>query len=185
MPEPSVETYLNPTEVFRHLGVSHDMVVGDFGVGGAAAFAVPASQAVGPSGSVLMFDVLKSSLSAALSNVNARGCANCKAVWSNLEVYGGASGVPDGSVDAGMLVNVLNQSDKHKDILAEIHRMLKPGAKLLVVDWKADASVPIAPVKEHRFPPGYLEQLAQSVGLAPFEQFEAGPYHWGLVLVKA
>lgn len=185
MPEPALEQFLNPKAILMHLGLTHDMIVGDFGVGGAAAMAVPASQLIGPRGTVLMFDVVKKSLAAALSMANARGCTNCKAVWSNLEVLGGASGVKDNSLDAGLLVNILHESDKHQEILSEVHRMLKPTAKLLVVDWRPDATATFAPEKSKRLNQVYLEQLAQQVGFAPFEKFEAGPYHWGIVLVKA
>ncbi len=35
-------------------------------------------------------------------------------------------------------------------------------------------------------PPGSrVLDLCTQVGLAPFEQFDAGPYHYGLIVVKA
>lgn len=160
------------------------MWVGDFGVGGAGHFAVPVASAVGPNGGVIMFDIMKSSLSAAMSQAKLRGLQNCKAVWSNLEIYGGAKGVADNSLDAGLLTNILFQSKKYKDILAEVHRMLKSKAKLLIVDWLPEADISFAPPPDRRLPMDHVVQTALSLGLAPLKKFSAGPYHWGLVLVK-
>lgn len=178
------ESYLHPSTILSYLKLAPGMWVGDFGVGGAAHFAVPMAQAVGPNGGVIMFDVLKSALSAAMSQAKLRGMQNCKAVWSNLEIYGGAKGVKDASLDAGVLINVLSQSKHYKDILAEAGRMLKPKAKLLVIDWLSDATIAIAPAKTSRLPAGHIEQMAKSLGYTALKNFTAGPDHWGLVLVK-
>ncbi len=176
--------YLEPTQLITHLGIVPGIKVGDFGVGGAAPFILALSGAVGAEGQVLMFDVLKSALSGALTLAKLRNATNCQAIWSNLEIYGGASGVADSALDCGVLVNVLSQSTKQNDILAEVGRMLKSGAKLLVVDWKPDVGLPIAPEPSKRMADGQLEQAAKNLGFAALEKFEAGPYHWAVVLVK-
>lgn len=181
---PTTEAFLPAASVMPHLGLVTGMTVGDFGVGGAAYFALPAAERVGTQGSVLMFDVMKSALSGALSLAKLRGYGNCKAVWCNLEVFQGCKGVADNSLDAGLIVNVLHNNKKFTDMLVEIHRMLKPGAKLLIVDWKTDVESPIAPPVDRRISAEHIEQVGQTLGFAPFEHFEAGPLHWGLVLVK-
>lgn len=176
--------YIDAALIVKHTGLVPGQRVGDFGVGGAATFAMTLADTVGGQGQVLMFDVKKSALSGAMSMAKVHGVNNCRAVWSNLETYKGASGVTDNSLDAGLLINVLDQSTKHKDILAETSRMLKPGAKFVVVDWKPDVALPIAPQAKSRVADGHVEQVAQSLGMTTLEKFEAGPYHWGLVLVK-
>ncbi len=176
--------YLDPSALISRLGLVPGQAVGDFGVGGAAAFVGELSTRVGAEGKVLMFDVLKTALSGALSQAKLKGWQNCQAVWSNLELYGAATGVNDGSLDAGILVNVLDQSTKTKDIMAEVGRMLKSSAKLLVVDWKPDVELPIAPDTKRRLSDAQVAQMGKSLGFAMAETFEAGPYHWGVVLVK-
>ncbi|MBI2984116.1 MAG: methyltransferase domain-containing protein [Candidatus Kerfeldbacteria bacterium] len=183
MPLPT-HVLIEPRQLIDRLGVKIGMKVGDFGVGGAASFAVPLGQRVGPNGEVLMFDVLKSALSAALSLTKMRGLNNCRAVWSNLEIFEGARGVRPNSLDAGLLVNVLNQTKKYRDMLVEIHRMLKTGAALLVVDWQPGMNLSFAPTKEERLAVEHVNQVARELGFATLDQFSAGPYHWGLVLVK-
>lgn len=178
------ESYLHPAGILPYLELAPGMLVGDFGVGGAAHFALPVAKLVGDQGGVVMFDILKPALSAALSQAKLRGLQNCKAVWSNLEIYGGAKGVAENSLNAGLLVNVLSQSDKYKDILAEVHRMLKTGAKLLIVDWQSESTLKIAPDKKKRLPAGHVEQTAKGLGFSALKRFAADPNHWGLVLVK-
>lgn len=176
--------YLDSSALLAHLSLARGMWVGDFGVGAGGHFVVPVGKIVGQDGGVVMFDVMKSALSGAMTRAKLSGAENFRAVWTNLEIYEGAPGVADNSLDAGLLVNVLHQSTKHKEMLAEICRMLKPGAKLLVADWRPEASSTISPPAQRCMADGYVEQIAQSLGLTTGEKFSAGPYHWGLVLVK-
>lgn len=177
-------TYLEPKQLLGHLGLASGMWVGDFGVGPGGHFVAASAKAVGLDGGVVMFDVSKPALSGAGTRAKAAGVDNIRAVWTNLEIFQGATGVGDNSLNAGMLINVLYSSDKHKDILAEVHRMLKPQAKLLIVDWKQDVVTKIAPPTAKRLADGYVLDLAKSVGFSPMETFEASQYHWGLVVVK-
>lgn len=176
--------YLDPQGLLKHLQLAAGMWVGDFGVGAGGHFVTPTAKIVGTDGGVVMFDILKSALSGAMSRARLGGAGNYRAVWTNLEIFEGAPGVSDNSLDAGLLINVLHQSSKHKDILAEIARMVKPGAKLLIVDWKQDVTSTIAPPAERRMASGYVAQIAKDLGFAKLEEFETGPYHWALVLVK-
>lgn len=182
--ESTAATYLDPRNLLTNLKLAPGMWVGDFGVGSAGHFAIAIAEQVGAEGGVLMFDVVKSSLSGAVTALRDRGFTNCRSVWTNLEIYGGASGVADGTVDAGVLVNVLHQSRKPKDILAEVHRMLKVGATLLIVDWRPEAVTTIAPEKKNRLGANYVEELAKSVGFAPVSQLDPSQYHWGIVVAK-
>jgi len=182
--EQEATSYLKTADLLKHLSLAPGQWVGDFGVGSAAQLLLPIGQAIGPDGGVVMFDVQKTALSGAISIAKTNGLKNYRAVWTNLEMWQGAQSVADNSLDAGVLMNVIYQTTKPQDMLAEIHRVLKSGAKLLIVDWKQTAEMPLAPDAKIRKADAYVEQLAKSIGFAPFEQFEAGPYHWGLVLVK-
>lgn len=178
------QNYLGASTLLIHLKLSAGQWIGDFGVGASAHFVVPVAKTVGQDGGVVLFDVLKSALSGASTRAKLAGVKNFKVVWTNLEVYAGAHGVADKTLDGGVLINVLHQSGRPKDILAEVHRMLKPGAKLLVADWKPEVTTTIAPPPERRLAQGHVEQLAQAVGFAPLERFDAGLHHWGLVVVR-
>lgn len=179
------KNYLDVPALLQYLRLAPGQWVGDFGVGANAHFVKEVAAAVGKNGGVVMFDVLKSALSGASTSAKLAGVSNVRMVWTNLEVYEGAHGVANDSLDAGLLINVLHQSSRPKDILAEVHRMLKPGAKLLVADWRPDVVLSIAPPTERRLDDHHVEQVAESVGFAPLKRFSAGSYHWGMVFAKA
>lgn len=177
-------TLLQAAPLVQKLGVTAGQTIGDFGAGGSGHIAVDLGRAVGAEGGVLLFDVQKSALSAAMGALQTQGVNNVQTVWTDLEVYRGASGVGDATLDAGILVNVLHQSKQPKAILVEVGRMLKPGARLLVADWLTEATTPLAPPPAMRLGAEHVSQIAQAVGFAQLEIFPAGPYHWGLVLIK-
>jgi len=70
-----------------------------------------------------------------------------------------------------------------EDILKETQRLLKPGGKLLIVDWKVEPT-PFGPPQDNRLSPVTVTQLAAKLGFTLVKQFEAGPYHYGFVLIK-
>lgn len=177
--EPSLEP-----QGFELIGVSGGMTVADFGAGGSANWAVKLAELVGPDGQVIMFDVRKAALTTALNMVALRNVKNCQGVWSNLEIYQGAKGVTDGTFDAGIMINLLNETRHPKDVLAEIHRMLKTGARLLIVDWAIDSTHRLAPPHERRMAMEFIESLAKTLGYATVTQFVPSPNYWGLVLAR-
>lgn len=180
---PAIEPPLEPVAI-NELGLTPGLVVADFGAGATANWATKIAELVGTDGQVIMFDVRKDSLAAALGMARLKGITNCRGVWSNLEIYRGAQGVADNSLDAGVMVNVLSQSKHPKDILAEVHRMLKSGAKLLIIDWLVDTVHPLAPGSDNRMAAEYITTLTNDLGLTLLKQFNPGKNYWGLIVVK-
>src|SRR3989338_2597035 len=109
---PTGTVLLNPVEVFKKIGLGLGMTVGDFGCGGAAHFPLPAARLVGAQGLVWAVDILKSALSSVISKSKLAGLGNIRPVWSNLEIFGATKVVPDNSVDVGLIVNVIHQTQK-------------------------------------------------------------------------
>lgn len=177
---PSGSQYLDPSVVLKRLKLHPKLHVGDFGTGGGAFFALQAGHLVGSKGVIWAIDVYKPALSAAESKAKLAGLTNIKPVWSNLEIFHGAKAVADRSLDVGLLINVLHQSRKHREILRECQRMLKPGAKLLVIDWDV-TGFGFGPTKQALVPQQYVEKLAADLGLKLAERFEPSRYHYGLV----
>jgi len=81
------------------------------------------------------------------------------------------------------LVNILHQSEKKIEILREAIRLLKRGGKLLIVEWK-NIDIPLGPSPDRRVNLNSLKSAIPKIGLAIKEDFEAGPYHYGLILTK-
>ena len=181
---PSGRSLLDPKMLVERAGIGPGMMVGDFGVGGEAYFGVQAAKLIGTRGMVFAFDIYKPALSSALSAAKLSGCHNMKTVWSDLERYGGARTIRDGALDFGIMVNVLHGSKQQKEMLRECTRMLKAGSRMLVIEW-ANAGLKFGPKEQQLLPEARLLDLGLQAGLAPFEQFAAGPHHYAVVFVKA
>ncbi|MFA6042921.1 MAG: methyltransferase domain-containing protein [Patescibacteria group bacterium] len=181
---PSGTKLFDTEHILHRVGLGPGQVVADLGCGGSGYFVLQAAKMVGSKGTVFGIDVLKSALSNLVSRSKLAGLPNIIPVWSNLEVFRGARLVRDEIVDLGLLINLLFQSKKPVEILKETYRMLKPGGRLLVIDWK---------VSGMRMGPHNVDGLAHAssirksadqVGFTFVEEFVPGPYHFGLVFTK-
>lgn len=152
----------------------------DLGCGNMPYFSLQAARMAGQEGKIYLVDVQKSVLSAAESHVKMAGFKNVIPVWSDLEMIG-ATDIPVGTGNIAFIVNVLFQSKKQKEILDETARLLAPGGKLLIIDYKPESAT-FAP-KDHVSKEGIIDSGAQ-VGLVLEHDFEAGPKHWGLIFAK-
>lgn len=163
------------------LEVKSGDVVADLGAGGGL-FLMQAARMVGDLGQVYAVDVVKGVLSDIESKARLSGLHNIKTVWSNLEMVGAAK-IKDESLDSAVLVNVLHQSKKHYEILAEASRLLKNGGKLLVIDW-ANNNLTFGPPKDQLVESSEIVNQCQQLDLNLIKLFKAGPYHFGLLFGK-
>jgi ubiquinone/menaquinone biosynthesis C-methylase UbiE len=84
------------------------------------------------------------------------------------------------SCDLVLMTNLLFEVEDIKKVLEEGKRVLKTGGKILIVDWKKEAS--LGP--EKRILPEKVKEIALNLGFSLEDEFEAGSYHWALVLKK-
>ncbi|MFH1030936.1 MAG: methyltransferase domain-containing protein [bacterium] len=173
---------LDPKFLFKKIGLETGMKIADFGVGGAGQFIMPAAVKLGTGGIAYAIDIQKVVLEGIESKAKMNGIKNIKTIWSNLEIYK-ATKIADNELDIGFLINTLFQTKKHLDMIKECVRMIKPGGKLLAVDWK---HIPVAfgPANEDRISKDRVKELAASLNLLLLEEFDAGHYHWGLAFRK-
>jgi len=170
------------TDIFEKVGLEQGMNVGDLGCGNLGYFSVPAAKIVGKTGIVYAVDILKPVLLSVDGIAKKEGLDNIKTVWSNLEIVG-ATKIPEASLDLVATINMLFQSDKDEVVLKEAYRLVKSGGKLLIVDWKS-VDVPFGPKLETRIKKEDAIKFSQDAGFKLLEEFEAGPYHFGLIFVK-
>lgn len=174
---------LDPEVLLKHaLAIEFGHQVGDFGCGGAGYFTLPAARIVGGKGKVYALDILPAALEGVASKMKMSGLFNVETVWSDLE-HVGAAKIPEATLDRALLVNIMFQSRQNENILREVWRLLKPGGILLVVDWKVQPTL-FGPPLANRLQPKVVTELAAKVGFKAEPQFEAGPYHYGIILTK-
>jgi len=181
---PSGKTYLEPAVLLERLEISLAMRVGIFGAGGSGYFTLQAAEMVGSKGRVYAVDIFKPNLSALWAIAKFRGMDRMiRCVWSDLEIYGAAKRIKNESLDRGVLVNVLHQSKKQKEMLRECSRTLKKEGRLLVIDW-VTAGFVFGPQEKNIVTRERVKQLATSLGLALMDDFKAGQFHYGLIFTK-
>jgi len=173
---------LNIEAILNKLSVGANQRVAELGCGNFGFFVWPLARLVGRGGLVYAVDILKPTLDEIKREATKDNLPQVKTVWSNLEIFK-ATAVENNSLDGALLVNTLHQSDKKIEILREAIRLLKRGGKLLIVDW-TDIDSPLGPEPAKRVKVEALRAAAPKIGLELKEEFRAGPYHYGLILIK-
>ena len=173
-----MEEFLNPSEVLEKLKLQEDMTVADFG-SGSGGWVLPLAKKV-EEGKIYAIDILEEPLSALKAKAKLAKILNIETIKSNVEGING-SRISQSSCDLVLMTNLLFQCENKKQVLEEGIRILKPGGKILVVDWKKDAQ--LGPI-EGRVSVGEVRKIAKELGLTLEREFSASPYHYGLIFVK-
>ena len=168
--------FLNPNDILKQLNLKESMTAADFG-SGSGGWVIPLAKKL-EGGKVYAIDILEEPLSALKAKANLEKITNIQTVLADIE-----KGVDiwEESCDLVLMSNLLFQCEDKKKVLQEGKRILKKEGKILVVDWKKDASM--GP-KEGRISSEEVKKEAQEIGLKVEKEFEAGIYHYGLILIK-
>ncbi len=157
-------------------GLREGMKVGDFGAG-SGHYARAAAAIVGHSGKVYAIDVQEDVLKHLKLNTHERHEHIIDVIWGDIEKPGGTH-LRDASLDAVVLANTLFQIEHRDGLLGELRRVLKPGGKLMVVDW-AGSYGGMGPSQEQVVPEHAMEELFITGGFHKVKSFRAGPHHYG------
>jgi ubiquinone/menaquinone biosynthesis C-methylase UbiE len=176
---PTGSELLDPIKILNRLELREGMKVANLGCGTSGHFVFPSARMVGDNGLVYAVDILKSALSNIESKSKMQNFKNVVPVWSDIEMYGAAKAIADGSCDAAYLVNMHAKPAMIKEAL----RVLKKGGKLLIVDWKTTATAFGPPTKDRVSPEEAKKRLAE-LPVVLESEFEAGREHWGLIYKK-
>lgn len=168
--------------ILNKITIGERQKVAELGCGNFGFFTFPLARLVGRSGKVYAVDILKSTLTEIKDRAAKENLPQIIPIWSNLEVFK-ATKIETESLDAALLINVLYQSDKRAEIIREAYRMLKRSGRLMIVEWN-NADSPLGPKPEKRLKLESLKLAAKKLGFDIKEEFAAGPYHYGLLLIK-
>ncbi len=169
-------------KILAKINIGEREKVAELGCGNFGFFVFPLARLVGKQGKVYAVDILKDCLQEIKTSANNSNLPQVETIWSNLEIFN-ATKIETASIDAATLINVLNQSQRVTEMLKEAARLLKTNGQLLIIEWK-QADIPLGPEKEKRIKLEELKEKAYKLGLNIKEEFEAGPYHYGLILRK-
>ena len=179
---PTGKELIDPFKVLEGAGIRSGMKVADFGCGTLGHYVFAASHLVGAEGRVYAIDILKSVLNSIESRTKMEGASNVTALRGDIERAGGVK-IADGSLDIGLLLNNLFMSKQKEAMVRECVRMVKPGGKFVIIDWKP-AGIPFGPDPESRVPPEEARRLGETAGLKFEKEIVPGQFHYGFVFTK-
>jgi ubiquinone/menaquinone biosynthesis C-methylase UbiE len=142
-PDLDVETWVNrfeseSREIFKHrrrivdsLGIQPGMVLGDIGAG-TGLFTPLFSEAVGPTGKVLAVDITPAFLELIRTRARELRLRNVQTVLCDED----STRLSPGSIDMAFVCDTYHHFEYPKATLASIHRALKPGGRLIVIDFE-------------------------------------------------
>ena len=171
-----MEGFLNPNEILKKLSLRKNMVAADFGCG-SGGWVIPLAKIL-EEGKVYAIDILEEPLSALRARVKIERLFNIEIRKANIEK--GTILLSD-SCHLILMTNFLFECKNKKAVLEEGKRILKPGGKILVVDWQKDN--PLTPEIEF-CSIDEIKEIAEKLNLKLEKEFEAGVYHWGLIFKK-
>jgi ubiquinone/menaquinone biosynthesis C-methylase UbiE len=170
--------FSDPAANLAKLSLTDGMRVVDLGAG-SGFYSVEAAKIVGSSGRIYAVDVQKDLLERLRSVAANQGIRNIEVVWGNAEKIGGTK-LREAMADRVIASNILFQIEKPDEFCLEVKRILKPGGKVLLVDW-SDVG-PTSP--KNVFPAAKAQLLFEKNGFKIEQSFGAGDHHYGMVLVR-
>lgn len=145
---------LPPTSILKKFGLKKGMSVADIGAG-SGYFLIPAARIAGPEAPVFgvdasgqMLDILKK-----------------KSLAPNVKLVHTPDGytfrIDSETIDFVIASSILHENDPVR-FLREIRRIMKPGARLLIIDWRKD-SVRAGPPIDERLTPEEVKIFVAAV----------------------
>jgi ubiquinone/menaquinone biosynthesis C-methylase UbiE len=177
--EPERLTWLPPDEIMARIGPVSGMTIADIGTG-TGYFALPFANAVGREGKVLAVDFQKEMLEILRRKLSASGAPQ------NLVIVEGEAArttVPGNSCDLVFMSNLWHELDDNAGVLREVKRLLRPGGRLAILDWRADLVLPPGPPVAHRVSLETLRQVLSQHGWMVASAANVGMYSYLVIAV--
>ena len=144
--DPERLAWLPPSEVLDRLALPPGSIVADIGAG-TGYFAIPLARAAGPNGRVFAVDFQPAMLARIRAKLDAADAP------ANIELVEGSAdrtSLPESTCDLAFFANIWHEVDDPAKVLQEASRILKPAARLAILDWRNDRSSPPGPPDDHR-----------------------------------
>lgn len=169
---------LPPEEILKRFGLLEGDLAADIGCGNGY-FTLPASLIVGETGAVFALDILQEMLALVEEKVLLEKRKNIRCV----KVKEASFGLDSGGVTFAMAFFVLHEADCWQAFLAEIHRILKPGGRVALIEWDK-RPMEQGPPPEHRLAKEEVIQALKDKGFL-VEEVAIGAHYYGLLAKKS
>tara|TARA_Y100000310_G_C20147991_1_gene563359 strand:+ start:24 stop:542 length:519 start_codon:yes stop_codon:yes gene_type:complete len=170
--------FLDPEQVLDQIHLESDMIGADFGCG-SGGFTIPLAERL-DEGLVHAIDIQDEPISALKGQAASQGIRNIKFIRSDLEKEKGST-IQDSFLDVVIISNTLFQAENRSGIIAEADRVMRRGAKLVIVDWIPGS---LGSDKKERVSVEQIKRITSKFRLKLEKEFKAGKYHYGLIFKK-
>jgi len=154
--------------------------IADFGAG-SGFIATELAKACGEKGELVAIDILEEPLEVLQTKARNLGLLNVRTIKSDLEKENGSTLEP-GSMNLVMVANLLFQIENPELIVKEAKRILKPGGKVVAVEWQPEKMVSQQGHFLHQ--PKEIKKLFEKHGFSFVKEFQPGINHYGLIFQK-
>ena len=172
--DPERLTWLPPLDVIRLLNLASGMSVADIGAG-SGYFAIPFARTIAPAGRLFAVDLQPEMLEFLAAKLRTSEAP------SNLELIAGdatATNLADASCDLAFLGNVWHELDDQALVLLEMTRILRPGGRLAILDWRTDVPNPPGPPAGHRIAATDAATVLKDAGWQVLQATNVGSYNY-------
>lgn len=166
---------LPPLEVLQALGLGPGDDFADIGCG-IGYFTIPAAGIIAPSHKIYAVDPSREMLEELARRMEGQADGRIEGVLSDPEDFK----IPSESVDFILVANVFHEVDKKENFLRETRRILRPGGRLGLVEWRA-VEAPYGPPLDHRIPEEETDRWFAAEGYLAERRPDLGAYFYGRV----
>jgi predicted methyltransferase len=156
------EQWQKVDEIFAAMAIRQGAVVADVGAGDGF-FTSRLARAVGQGGGVFAVDIDDAALERLRQRLAEDGVQNVSIVKGSTD----DPRLPEGVLDAALIINAYHEMSQHQAMLAALRRALKPEGRLVIVE-PVDASKRGRPradeVRDHEIDPEFVLQDARTAG---------------------
>lgn len=171
--DPERLRWLPPNEIVEALRIQPGTVVADVGAG-TGYFALPLARAVGPAGKIVAVDAQQEMLALLEKKLNAPELAHVELVQAEAH----ETSLQAGSCALVFLANIWHEFDDRKAVLHEAMRILQPGGRVAILDWRTDVEPEAGPPLDHRIAAAHTERELREAGFAPHGSARLWRYSW-------
>jgi ubiquinone/menaquinone biosynthesis C-methylase UbiE len=170
--DPDRRKWQDPEAILSHIGLRPGMTFADIGCGGGF-FAVPAARMVGKKGKVYGVDANPASIAALEEQAAAEGLTNLSLTVARAE----DAVVCERCADFVFFGIALHDFQDPSQVLENARRIIKPGGKLIDLDWKKEG-IPLGPPAHIKFDEAKASRLIEAAGFKVATVADSGLYHY-------
>lgn len=171
--DPARRAWLPPAEVLAALALRCGETIADVGAG-TGYFSLPLAQAVGAQGKVYAVDAQEEMLALLRQKLDEAALANVESIHAEAEDMR----LPASSCNLVFAANVWHEFDDRAAVLQEFVRVLKPGGRIAILDWRPDVEPLAGPPLDHRIAAANALDELRSAGFQKTTDRNVGLYAW-------